>query len=344
MRLFHALRRVGLTTALCLAAPAFAQEAPPCTGTLATAQAYYVDQEFDVAETLLRECLGRPDVDDATAIEVHRLLALVYLRQDNLSDAKQIVIRLLGIDFDYTPDPVLDPPTYVALVESIKEPLRIEREAAAPQIVVAAPTVPAALSPEPLPVAYRASRSLYAYLLLGTGSYGGERGFDGSWLVEDFAENAGFAGGGGAGFNLTQTLAVSLSYRFQYVPALFQERSGDRLSAVGDSINGDSSSKWLHLASLSGRTYYRPFGRASSYVELGLIASRSRINDAVKTGLGPRGAVGLDYALSRQVGAFAELSAAILLPGDAVDHIDTSGGSDLLSFAELGVRYQIKAW
>ncbi len=327
-----------------LAAPASAQQAGPCVSSLETAQAYYVDQEFAVAEVLLRECLNRPDVDAATAVQVRRLLALVYLRQDDLAEAKQIVIRLLGLAPDYAPDPILDPPSYVALVESIRESLRIEREEALADLAQ--------------PEVYRVPRTLYLHATLGAGSYGGERGDAADWLVEEFTSNAGVALTLGAGFNLTETLAASLSYRLQHIPNLFKLRSADRreggIAELGGpfsgEINADASSKWVHLVALLGRAYYRPDGRASSYVELGVSAAFSRLNGETGTGFGPQGGLGVDVTLSPQLAGFAGLSAVLILPGDAVDHINVrfgstaERGSDLLTFAEFGVRYRLFAW
>ncbi len=350
-----------LLLALWAAAPALAQPASPCVATLEVAQANYVNQEFAQAEALLRECLNRPDMDDQTAIAVHRLLTLVYLRQDDLAEARQSVVRLLGVSFEYEPDPVEDPPAYVALVESIKEQLRVEREAVAlPEEPVPPEEVPrdSVAVPAPLPVlppppveavrAYRAGPALHAYATVGAGSYGGERGRAADWLVGEFTANSGVTLSLGASFCLNPTVAAALTYRLHHIPRLLTLRSADRNSPVmadrENPIREDDSSKWVHLVALLGRAYYRPLGRSASYVDLGVSASVSRINGNTRTGFGPRGGVGLDVAVTPEIGAFLEMSATIILPGDAVDHIATSGGSDILTFAEVGVRYRLKAW
>ncbi len=131
--------------------PVSAQPPPPCEPLLAAAEARYVNREFAEAETLVRACLAQPESDEE-ALHAYRLLALVFIRQDDLSEAKQAILRLLGVSFEYEPDPVQDPPAYVALVTSIKEQLRIEEERLPPpDSARATPPAPAVVEPEPEP-------------------------------------------------------------------------------------------------------------------------------------------------------------------------------------------------
>ncbi|MDX1531464.1 MAG: hypothetical protein R3362_08050 [Rhodothermales bacterium] len=106
-------------------AAAVAQPASPCSSLLTAAEAQYVDREFADAEAFVRSCLAQPDVGDEEAVQAHRLLALIALRQDDLPGAREAALRLLALSFDYEPDPVQDPPAYVALVASVKEQLRV---------------------------------------------------------------------------------------------------------------------------------------------------------------------------------------------------------------------------
>ncbi|MEM1042603.1 MAG: hypothetical protein AAGI91_08240 [Bacteroidota bacterium] len=329
---------------LALATPALAQA--PCTASLAAAQAYYVDQDFAVSETLLQECVTRPDVDEATAVQVHRLLALVYLRQEKRFEAERIVTLLLSRSFGYEPDPVLDPPDYVALVESIKAPLRIERE----QAVTTRETLPAA-APGEVPARQQAApRALYAHATLGAGSYGGERGASGTSWLGDVVQNSGVSLSLGVDLRAGRTLGASVSYRLHHIPPLLTLRSADRFGEVGPQIDPETSSRWVHLVALQGRAFYPLRGRVVPYVEFGVSGAVSRINDTVRAGFGPRGGLGLDVQVAPQLAAFAGFSAALILPGNAVDHIDRRGrlggqrSSDLLSFAEVGVRYRLVAW
>lgn len=118
----------GLVAWLALLGPAvLAQTTQPCDSLLEAAEERYIQREFADAEALVRTCLSQPDLDDAEAQRAHRQLALIHLRQDDLAEAKQAVLRLFGVSFEYAPDPVRDPPAYVALVASIKEQLRVEQ-------------------------------------------------------------------------------------------------------------------------------------------------------------------------------------------------------------------------
>lgn len=109
---------------------ALAQGAAPCDTLLVQAEERYVERDFAEAEGFLRTCLDQADPSEEQAIRAFRLLALVFLRQDALTEAREAVVRLLGTSFAYEPDPVQDPPAYVALVGSVKEQLRVEGVAA----------------------------------------------------------------------------------------------------------------------------------------------------------------------------------------------------------------------
>lgn len=108
-----------------------AQADAQCESLLAAAEERYESLEFAEAEGLVRDCLDQPGLGDGEAVQAYRLLALLFLQQDNFPEAKQAVLRLLGVSFEYVPDPVQDPPTYVALVTSVKDQLRVERVATA---------------------------------------------------------------------------------------------------------------------------------------------------------------------------------------------------------------------
>lgn len=145
-------RRLGwrLIAWLIVASPAaWAQAPPPCDSLLAAAEERYIQRAFADAEALARACLSQPGLTDDEALRAHRQLALVFLRRDDLTEAKQAVLRLLGVSFEYAPDPVWDPPAYVALVESIKEQLRVERMGTPADSARVGPPVAQAPPPEP---------------------------------------------------------------------------------------------------------------------------------------------------------------------------------------------------
>ena len=319
---------------------AAAQPVAPCDSLLAAAERHYVNQNFDQAEALTTECLARRDVADVAAIEAHRLRALIYLRQDDLEDAKQAVIRLLGVSFDYEPDPVQDLPAYVALVHSIKEQLRVEagdRAAALPE-----PSPPSSdfdlLPLPPRKPAYRVPGTLSLRVALGAGSYGGERGIDEESPFQEFTSNGGVSFEFGASYRLPFETSAALTYRATRFPRLLDNdvRADDVQVRPGD------SSAWVHLLTLRGQRTFGRDWRATPAVHLGVASSLGRINDEVRLGIGPVLGAGVDVALTADLGAFAELSTTIIYPGDAVDRVDTSNTSgDVLVFVGTGLRYRV---
>lgn len=102
------------------AAPAFAQEAGQCDELLTEADAMYVDGQYQLAIRLVDDCLRYVGLDDETLVEAYRLLALSYIRLDRLGDARMAVLHLLNEVPEYTSDPVIDPPNYTVLVESVR--------------------------------------------------------------------------------------------------------------------------------------------------------------------------------------------------------------------------------
>ena len=106
---------------------ALAQDVPPCESLLAAAEERYVQLEFAEAESLVRACLAQPTLQTPEAVGSYRLLTLVFLRQDELPEAKRIVLQLLSTDPEYEPSSTTDPPDFVALVTSVKQILLADR-------------------------------------------------------------------------------------------------------------------------------------------------------------------------------------------------------------------------
>ncbi len=130
----------------------FAQPTPsPCEPLLAAAEERYVQLEFAEAESLVRACLAQPTLEAGEAVQSYRLLTLIFLRQDDLPEAKGTVLRLLSVSSAYEPNPTKDPPDYVALVTSIKEILHGEQVTLPPDSSRAVPPVAEAAPTEPEP-------------------------------------------------------------------------------------------------------------------------------------------------------------------------------------------------
>ena len=98
----------------------------PCESVLALADERYLEGDYEAVELLVSDCVYRPSAAVEQVQRGYRLLALGFLRQDQLVEAQLAVVKLLGADFGYEPDPALDPPAYVALVGSVKDQLRVE--------------------------------------------------------------------------------------------------------------------------------------------------------------------------------------------------------------------------
>lgn len=117
----------ALLLVLGLGLPASAQPepAPACTETLDAATAKYVEQDYAAVEPLVNECLYLAEARPPELQRAYRLLALSFIRQNMLAEAQTTIIKLLGDDYAYEPDPVLDPPVYVSLVHAVKDQLRV---------------------------------------------------------------------------------------------------------------------------------------------------------------------------------------------------------------------------
>ena len=149
-----------VATLLVLGAPVAAQDAPDasaettrtdsCSVWLAEAQMRYTEQDYIGVESLVLQCAYHPDALPGHLLHGYRLLTLAFIRQDLLHEAQTTVLKILAVDFGYEPDPVQDPPFYVALVGSVKDQLRVQptaRPAARTAPSAGAPAVSARINP-----------------------------------------------------------------------------------------------------------------------------------------------------------------------------------------------------
>jgi hypothetical protein len=106
------------------ASPARAQESSLCASALQAAAEQYRDGAFDETVRLASACLNQSPVAPGDARTAYRLLALAYLKQDDLPSARKAAVNILGVDPDYAPDPVDDPPDYVSLITVVRQDLQ----------------------------------------------------------------------------------------------------------------------------------------------------------------------------------------------------------------------------
>lgn len=93
-----------------------------CTEVLASAEEHYHQQRFDAAVEMVRSCIG-DETPEELRIQSYRLISRAHIIRGAYGEAREAVLRLLGIDPTYAPDPVQDPPTYVALVNIVRHQL-----------------------------------------------------------------------------------------------------------------------------------------------------------------------------------------------------------------------------
>jgi hypothetical protein len=114
---------------LALAPAATAQPADVCDAALEAAAAQYRDGAFQETIRLASSCLDQGNVATGDARAAYRLLVLTYLKQDDLPSARKAAVNLLGVDPDYTPDPVANPPDYVSLLSVVRQEIGPEATA-----------------------------------------------------------------------------------------------------------------------------------------------------------------------------------------------------------------------
>lgn len=132
MRVFRLSAALAGAAALLAPSGAVAQPAPePCETVLAEAERHYLEADYASVEPYVVECVYRPGVTAQQLQQAYRLLALSYIKQDQLAEAQVTIVKLFGVDYGYEADPVQDPPLYVALVSAVKDQLRVEADEAA---------------------------------------------------------------------------------------------------------------------------------------------------------------------------------------------------------------------
>lgn len=329
-----------------------AQPSESCDSLLARAQEHYVDQQFAEATAAARSCLARSNRTLESAIASHRLLALVALRQDDLTKAKGAVIELLSVSFDYSPDPIFDPPTYASLVDVVRSQLQVVA-AVSPLLCEGSTDTPLpgesafseALVDEEIAVAsgsaqepLRSARSIHVGLTLGAGSYSGERGINAPSLIGEFNENGGFSVALDGTYYLENSFAVAASYRTVRFPLLL---SNDvRVEDV--QVRPNDSSEWVHMVSVLGRVVYQPKEQVAPYAQIGIGGIFSYLNKVLGMAAGPQLGVGIDVAATPRLAGFAEFNVLVAVPGYAVDRVNANGAfGDILTFAGVGVRYRL---
>lgn len=110
-------RLLLLALAAALAVPVAAQS---CGSALDRADASYQSGDFDDAIGRLTACLDWGSFSPEERRRAYRLVGLSYLGKDREADAREAIARLLEVAPTYQPDPALDPPPFVRMVEEAR--------------------------------------------------------------------------------------------------------------------------------------------------------------------------------------------------------------------------------
>lgn len=325
-----------------------------CAAAYAEAEARYVERAFAAVVSSLAPCL---DGSRAT-IPAYRLVALSELRQGRIVDAKLTVLRMLTLSPAYRPDRIQDPPTYVALVETVRDEIGSFSQAEMEAAVAAqgpwerldarkprlgeTPRIEASTwdgsvqsyRPAFDPPAPRRLLSLNAWG--GTSSYGGERGKPAVSGIAEFSDNAGLSGGLGVEVDLARVVSLFFDVEAGHFPTL-PTRKGP--SEQFDEV--ESFSAFAQFVTVGGRMRPRIAGPVSAVVAAGGGVAFGR-RDGVHVGGVLSLGGGFDVAVSRANSVFVTGHAMFVGPARALDGAALSSEPmDLFSGIRLGVRTRL---
>ena len=292
-----------------------------CTSAIEEAESQYQSGNFDVAIRQLYECLIQEEVSQENVIAGHRLLALAYLRKDDLDNARLTIVRLLGQAPEYTPDAVQNPPAYVSLVRNVKDQLQVQSEA----------------EPE-----RRVEPPRTGELLIEGGAgltqYGGERGRPADNPFGELREGAGLALELEVSYPFSAHLSGGFSYLGGAFPELVIEKEGEQFEPIIPS----TSSRWVHTVGLFGVARFLPQAPVVPYAQLGITSAYTWKNDVLRAGIGPQIGLGAAVPVTDNVGFFAEATSRFIFPGEALDLVDEGNGFDSILTITAGLRYRIQ--
>ncbi|NNF27023.1 MAG: hypothetical protein HKN73_07385 [Gemmatimonadetes bacterium] len=103
-----------------------------CDWHFAEAQEFYLEGSFERALQVLKVCLDKPDLIEVEAVRAYRMMALAHLRQTDLAAAREAVVTITALMPDYRADPIVDIPSYVALVDLVRTQLGLQGTLQAP--------------------------------------------------------------------------------------------------------------------------------------------------------------------------------------------------------------------
>ncbi len=338
MNSFFSLRHLAclLVVLFVISGPAYAQNQEPCGEILQFAERYYQQNRIEEAIALLSDCLRDEDISRSTAVKGYRLLALAYLRNDELGEARLAVIELLGYDRDYRADSINDLPAYVALVGSTREQLGLNNAQPTP---VDPPQNGDPVDP-PLDryVASQLEEGFLLKLRLGISHYGGERGTDTDSFISEFGDNANISMEIGLDYAFTKNVSVGMFY----LPGRYVDLTAEKgRPPAYPIIDEETSSKWIHMLGVISQAGYFFNDNLSMFGKGGLAVGFGKINDEITVGLGPRIGLGIAYDTDSDVSLFLELDSVFMGPDSAFDLVELESGFDIFTSVGVGTRIRL---
>lgn len=322
---------------LILAVPASAQNQEPCGEILQFAERYYQQNRVEEAIALLSDCLRDENISRATAVKGYRLLALAYLRNDELGEARLAIIELLGYDRTYRPDDINDLPAYVALVNNTRDQLGLNDPGQQPPAQPVDQPQENVVPTQPF-VASQLDQGFIFRLRLGFSHYGGERGTNTGSFLSEFGDNANISLELAIDYAFSETVSVGMFYMPGRYTDIVREKGTPPAYPV---IDVDASSKWIHMIGVSAQGGYLFTDELSLYAKGGLAVGFGMLNDEVSVGAGPRVGAGLSYDTDSNVGIFLELDSLFMGPDDAFDLVELDSGFDIFTSVAVGTRIRL---
>ncbi len=178
--------------------------------------------------------------------------------------------------------------------------------------------------------AYRAHGTWFVRLGAGPNFYGGDRDVNVGNSFQSYVESIGLTILGEAGYSITNRFSLSLQYylsRYPRIEDIVGEDGPFELPSYGDSrgapLDPSTTSKTRHHLALVGRSYVWPERRFTPYGHYGLHVSFGRINDDLRTAIGPMAGIGFDVYSTPRIGIFVELDGVFAFNDRALDLADT---------------------
>jgi hypothetical protein len=299
-----------------------------CEWALQTATERYIGGAFADAVLLLEPCVQQPGLPVELRRSTFRLLILSHLRLGDRRAARRVLGELVRLDPAYEPDPVLDPPNYVAFITT-----ELQDGAVPTQRGITGDAFPR-------------SRWLLS-MHLAAASYGGERGIQRRSLFGDFAANAGPSFGLALAAPVYQQLHLGARLQFHSMPSRFHHWNPPPRTDGPTPVHliRDESSPWTMGLLVEGAWYFPPEGFVAPSVRLGLGGAFSHLNDRIRGGLIIQPGFDLSIPLERRWALLLNVDLGVVTPGDVLDLQNTSyirsgtRGYDLITQIGIGLRY-----